>query len=316
MKKYLLALLTVSILHNHVHAQKCLNISIAKMMGTLSMTPGAAYSFKKCVTNKNDHSQSNIVNYGADLQELDTLVARTTRNFNNAYAAEASGASRQMPSQQDVNAAKGLAEDLKSMTPDQQKAFAMQMAQQRQKNAGASSMQDDPMLANLVMKTNDMAVNQMKALDDEFSAKLKAIDDAMLNEINAIQKDDKNKCPQDITGLPNCACANKIEGKYWQQAIVVTDKYNHQKATLFLGYLEKIKSMAATIDASIVKCKNGDALRSPNFKQMLFSAQSAAFGNAFLVTAMCVKDVRKSGADAFNNKANCDAGTYDVSCSK
>ena len=48
---------------------------------------------------------------------------------------------------------------------------------------------------------------------------------------------------------------------------------------------------------------------------MLFSAQSGAFGNAFDITASVINDIRRSGADAYVNKTNCDAGVYKLSCS-
>ena len=297
-------------------AQECLNISISQKMEILSMPDNAAVSFKKCLTSKNERGQTDITSYGKDLQDIDSLLAQTSRGFNNAMISTVSMTSVQQPSQQDVNAMKDLAEQVKNMTPEQQKEFAMQMAQQQQKNRSAQPIQDNASVSKLVYETYDLAVNKMKAVNDEFSAKIRTINDAMSNEIKTLKKEDKTKCPSDVTGLPNCDCTNKIEGRYWQQVVAVNDKYDHQKTTLFQEYLAKIKAMAVTVDNNVRTCKNGDALQSPQLKKMLFSAQSSAFGNAFLVTSICMKDARKEGADANLNKQNCDANVYDVSCSK
>jgi hypothetical protein len=296
-------------------AQQCLNINIASMMGSMSMPANSSASYKQCETNKNDKNQTEITSYGKDIRDIDTLVAQTSRKFNNDYMASTIGMAGQA-SQQDVNAAMDMAEKMKSMTPDQQKAYAMQIAQQQQQNRTAQQVQDNPALTKLVYETYDLAINKMKAVDDEFAARLRALDDAMSKEIALIKRGDKTKCPGDITGLANCDCVNKIEAQYWQQVIAVNDKYDQQKSALFQDYSGRLKSILSTVESNISTCKNGDALKSPQLKKMLFSAQSSAFGNAFIVTSYCMKDTRTKGADAFRNKVNSDANVYDISCSK
>src|ERR1700733_3344948 len=112
-------------------AQQCLDMNISQKMELLSMPENPAASFKKCVTNKNEKNQTVITDYGKDLQDIDSLIARTIRGFNNAMLSTVSLTSVQQPSQQDASAAKDLAEQVKNMTPEQQKEFAMQMAQQQ-----------------------------------------------------------------------------------------------------------------------------------------------------------------------------------------
>ena len=296
-------------------AQQCLDINIVQKMESLYMPESAAASYKKCVTNKNEKNQAVITQYGKDLQDIDSLIARTTRGFNNALLSTVSLTSFQQPSQQDVSAAKDMAERVKNMTPEQQKAFAMQMAQQQQQNRAAQPIQDNAAVSKLVYETYDLAVNKMRTLNDEFAARLKVMNEAMSMEVKALKKDDKTKCPQDIVGLPACDCTNKIEGKYWQQVVAVNNKYDQQKTVLFQDYLTKIKAIAVTVDNNVSACKNGDALKSPQLKKMLFSAQSSAFSNAFLVTTICMKEAREEGADAYVNKLNSDANVYDLSCS-
>jgi hypothetical protein len=295
-------------------AQQCLDFSIAQKMEILSMPENAAASYKKCETNKNERNQAVISRYGKDLQDIDSLIVRTTRDFNNATLSAFSLTSYQQPSQQDVNAAKDMAEQVKNMTPEQQKAFALQMMQQQQKNRAAQPMQDDAAVSKQVYGAYDLAVNRMKAINDEFIAKLKAINESMSTEVKALKRDDKTKCPQDLVGLPACDCANKIESKYWQQVIAVNDKYDHQKSVLFQDYLARLHAMEVTVDNTVRTYKNGSALNTPALKRMLFSAQSSAFANAFLVTASCMKDARKEGADAYVNKLNSDANVFDISC--
>ena len=297
-------------------AQQCLDINISQKMEILSMPENAAASFKKCATNKNERSQTVITHYGKDLEDIDSLMARTMRGFNNALLSTVYLGSVQQPSQQDINAAKDMAEQVKNMTPEQQKAFAMQMAQQQQQNRAAQPVQDNAAVSKQVFETYDLAVNKMRVVNDEFAARLRTMNEAMSGEIHALKKDDKTKCPEDKEGLAFCDCTNKIEGRYWQQVIAVNEKYDQQKTALFQEYLAKIKAIAVTVDNNVSACKNGDALKSPQLKKMLFSAQSSAFANAFLVTAICMKEARKEGADAYVNKLNSDAGVYDISCDK
>ncbi|HEX4850710.1 MAG TPA: hypothetical protein VFV08_07895, partial [Puia sp.] len=80
-------------------------------------------------------------------------------------------------------------------------------------------------------------------------------------------------------------------------------------------YLPKIKGLLTTVDNNIDKLNHGDALRTNNAKQMLFSSQSAAFANAFLISGKCATDIRKDGANSARNKLNSEKGVYDVSCS-
>ena len=312
--KKLILLFTYGTMAFALRAQKCLDINITSLMGNPDVPGAAVASYKKCTTSKNDHNQITVVDYGTDMVQLDTLINKTTRNFNSAYMAGVTGANMQMPSQ-DAAAAKDLAEQLKSMTPEQQKEWAAQMAQQKMKNPGAGTMQDDAGTAKLVYQTQDIAVNQMRALNDEFSSKLVNIDDAATKEIQAISRGDKSKCPQGITGLPACDCSNEIEGKYWKQIIVIKDNYNNQKTALLQNYLPKIKALASSVDNTVAKLKNGDAIKSSDLKRMLFSSQSSAFANAFLVTTRCMEDIRKDGATAYANKMNCDNKVYDLSCS-
>ena len=297
-------------------AQQCLNINIAQKMESQSMPDNAAASYKKCLTSKNERNQSVITDYGKDLLDIDSLIARTTREFNNALLSTVSLTPVQQPSQQDINSAKDMAEKVKNMTPEQQREFAMQMAQQQQQNRTAQPVQDNATVSKLVYETYDLAVNKLKVVNDEFAARLRAMNGATSAEVNALKRGDKSKCPQDITGLPTCDCTNKIEGQYWQQVIAVYDKYDRQKTDLFQEYMTKIKAIAVTVDNNVSACKNGDALKSPQLKKMLFSAQSSAFANAFVITAICMKDTRKKGSDAYINKLNSDANVYDISCSR
>ncbi len=313
--KKILAVICLIITAKAMTAQKCLNLNIASMMDKMEVPGTAATSFKKCNIGKNDYSQVTIENYGTDLKDLDTMIARASVDFNKAVVSGAMPSNMQMPSQQDVNASKQLAEEIKSMTPEQQKEFAMQMAQQQMKNAKAAPMQDDAATIKSVYDAQNIATIQMKSVNDELSNKLHAIDQAASKEKEAVQRDSKSKCPGDVTGLPACDCANAVEAKYWKQIIAIEDNYNNQKIALLQTYLPKIKGLAASIDATVSKLKNGDAVKSASLKQTLFSSQSSGFANAFVVTSGCIEQVRKDGADAYVNKLNSDNGVYDLSCS-
>ena len=298
-----------------VTAQKCLDIRISSLMNQLEPPADAASSFQKCNTSKNDRGQRIIENYGSDIVQLDTMLNRNMSAFTMA-SVKGTPNFNTSNMQQDAGDAKALAETLKSMTPEQQKAWAMQVAQDRMKNAGSSGSmpQDDAQTSRTVFQTRDISVNKMKVLNDELMQKINLINEASDKEIKALSREDKTKCPSNITGMPLCECANRIEGNYWKQVLAIRDKYNTQKSALFRAYYPKMKEMAATVDEVVEKYNRGDALKSPQLKSMLFSTQSAAFSNAFLMLSKCVEDVRKEGSDAFVNKLNSDNKVFDLSC--
>ena len=285
------------------------------MMSGLNLPGSCANSFGACSTKANDHGQTQITGYGGDLIQLDTLTTRTMRDFTMASVTNMGG---QMSSPQNPDEAKALAEKLKSMTPEQQKQWAMQMAQQNQQQyANANAIHDDAATSKLVMQTNDMAVNQLSALNREFAAKLRDIMDASSKEVSAIKSPNKTTC--ELTkpvGLPTCKCANDLENKYWQQIISIKDKYNNQRIALLQNYLPKIKAITTTVDYNISKLNYGDAVKTPQLKKMLFGSQSSAFGNAFAITLSCIEDIRKDGSNTYVHKVNADKNVEDLGCAK
>jgi len=296
-------------------AQKCLNLNITSMMSGMNAPGSAANSFNACKTKTNDHGQTQITGYGADLDQLDTLTTRTMRDFTNASVMNIN---TQMPSSKNVDAAKQLAEKLRTMTPEEQKQWAMQMAKQNQQQyASNQPIHDDMETSKLVMQTNDMAVNQLSALNREFAAKLRDIMDASAKEIAAVKSPDQSQCPgTKPVGLPTCACANGLESKYWEKIISIKDKYNNQRTATWQSYLPRIKAIITTVDYNISKLKYGDAVKSPQLKQMLFSAQSSSFGNAFSISLACIEDVRKDGSNAYVHKVNADKSVEFLGCAK
>jgi hypothetical protein len=296
-------------------AQKCLDISVSVMMGKLETPVDAEGSFKKCVTRKNDHGQVVIVNYGQAQVELDSMESRTVRDFSIASYAGAPSPSTQVPSQQQADAAKALADELKSMTPEQQKEWAKQMYLQKSAAGGSKTIQDDGPTMQQVMHARDIAVNQMKTVNADFTSKIQDLDEKCTNEINTLGLGDKKKCPMDLVGMPSCDCVNKIELTRWKQVVDIQNKYNLQKTAVYQIYYAKLKAMAVEVDNTVAKYKNGDDLKSSTTKGFLFTSQSSAFANAFLVTTYCVEKISKDGTTAYVNKVNCENGVYDISCS-
>jgi len=313
MKKTVLILFACTVAVS-LQAQKCLELNITALMGKLE-TPGAAgSSYGKCNLSKNDEKQTVIINYGTDLVELDTMIARTARDFNIASISGLGNINSQMPSQQQVEDSKQLAERLKNMTPEQQKQWAMQMAQEKQKGAGASSIPDNSEFVKLVFQTQDIAVNQLKKLNDEFAGKLRDLNAALSKEVSEVKPGSKSGCPQDKTGLPSCTCANEIDGQYCQKIISITDRYNTQRTALLQSYMPRIKALVAAVDDNVVKLKHGDAVNSRDLKRTLFSSQASAFSSAFDITSSCIKMIRKDDSKAFVDKVNCDNNVYNLSC--
>jgi hypothetical protein len=306
MKKIRLFLLFVIPACSGLMAQKCLDINIVSLMGKLGTPGNAETSFKNCNTGKNDHHQTVINNYGTDLVQLDTMETQMITNFSFAATPGLGSAS--------ANDSRAMAEKLKSMTPDQQKEWIQQNYIQNH-SAGAAPVQDDGPTSQQVLQVRTIASMQMKNLNDEFSAKLSEIDNKCKDEIKTVALGDKSKCPSDIVGMPSCACTNKIESTRWTKVLAIQDKYDAQKIDVYQTYLPKIKALAAQVDNAVTKYNYGANLKSSQMKQMLFSAQSSAFSNAFLITTICVEGIRKDGSNVFVNKVNSDNGVYDISCS-
>ena len=314
--KAVILLLSAFALSAPLCAQKCFNMSILSLMSKLEIPGDAAENFAACTRSSNENHQVVIVDYGNGMKDLDTMVARNTRDFNYASIAGLGDAKSQMPSAQTVEDSKQLAETLRNMTPEQQKEWAMEQANKQMANRGSHPvMQDDPATTRLVMQTQDIAVNQLSALDREFAAKYRSIDSAKVLAMDKVPEADRNKCPSvDKIGTPSCSCVNNLASKYFAQKLALEDKYDAQKIALFQSYIVKIKGLVQQVDQNIAKLNFGAGIKSGQMQKMLFSSQSAAFGNAFDITYATIQAVRKDGADLYVNKVNSDKGYYDLSC--
>jgi hypothetical protein len=314
MKEFFI-LLYFTLIVSSLTAQKCLDLHITPMMSGLNLPGTCANSFGACSIKTNDHGQTQITGYGSDLDHLDTMITRNMRDFT---IASITNPNSQTSSPQNAEQAKQLADKLKSMTPEQQKQWAMQMAAQNQQAyANANAVHDDAATSRLILQTNDLAVNQLSALNREFAAKIRDITDASSKEVSAVRSPDKSTCAATKpVGLPTCKCANDLESKYWQQIISIKDKYNNQRVVLLQNYLPKIKAITTTVDYNIGKLNYGDAVKTPQLKKMLCSAQSSAFANAFAIALTAIEDIRKDGSNTYIHKVNADKYVEDLSCNK
>ena len=315
MKKLILVMLC-SALTSLTHAQKCLDINIGSLLGQLQVPGSAASSFGNCVTTKNDHGQTVISNYGAAYSQLDTMVQTNAQAF--AMATVNSAGNPAMPSAGTIQSYKDMAAKMQSMTDDQKKAYAMQMAQQMQKQymtTPPAAMVENPATAKMVMLTRAIVTDQLVPLDNEMAGKFRDLAAQEKAERDAIKTPVYNGCAQvDQVGSYGCSCVNGLDGAYWQQIVAIEDNYNGQKAALLQSYLPRIKALVGNIEDNIAKLHGGDDVKTATFKQMLFSAQSSAFGAAFDISGSIVKDMQKTGSDAYVNKLNCDNKVYNLSC--
>lgn len=309
-------LLAGSLLRIHpAQAQRCLKVNIVAVPDLIQLPGSSMASLKDCKTQTAQNGRLEIADYGNNTTEVDSELARTSRSFAMASVAGVN-THQQMPSAQDMSDAKQLAATVSSMTDDQKRQFAMQMAQQQQKAGAQNAVQDDPVSSKMVYQAQQIAISQMKAVNDEFTARLNAIDAAAQAELAAIKVPDETACPQaGPTGMHSCACINKQYSVYWKQKVAIQDKYNVQRTEAYKTYQPKLRALAMQVDATVKKLNYGDALTSPGLKQMLFSSQSSAYANAGLVTSLCAKNIRKSGADAYVSQVNSEHGTYSMACS-
>jgi len=293
------------------NAQRCLDINILALTGHLQAPGDAASCYNECATTTNDHGQKGISNYGTRDTQLDELIKHKMQEFTNASVSGMGSASG--PNASQVQDYKAMAAKMQEMTPEERKAYAMQMAQQMQGNRSTVQM-ENPTGARIV-GSNQTLIMQLKQLGDEFAAKARAIKNQEKTERDAIKTPDYAKCAGvDKTGLPSCGCVNGLDGKYWQQVVAIENKYDSQKTALLQSYLPRYKTLIGTIEDNIAKLHYGDDLKTANYKKMLFSQQSSAFAAAFDIPAAVISDIRRSGADAYVNKVNCDAGVYNLSC--
>ncbi|HEY4155710.1 MAG TPA: hypothetical protein VGM24_09780 [Puia sp.] len=314
MKKLILFLFSALVWYSP-KAQRCLDIRTGAAPALIRLSPDAASAFTDCVTGRNDHGALQIANYGKNVSDLDTLLSRNTLAFTMASVGNLNAG---LPPASDVDAAKQLAQKMNSMTDEQKKAFAMQIAQQQIQNAGHSAVvQDDPATIKLVYQTQDIASRQLRALDDEFSAKLKAVQASAEKEEQAMKEPDLHKCPSVVKeGLPSCACVNALYVPYWKQKVQIQDKYNKQRTEILNSYLPRIRALCAQVDENVRSLNYGDKIKAAQLKQLLLSSQSAAFANAALVTVGCTEDIRKTGSDLYVNQVNSEHNVYDISCEK
>jgi hypothetical protein len=296
-----------------VNAQRCFTISTAAAPDLIQKPVSAAASFKDCHTREIEHGVLEIVDFGKNVTDLDTLMARQAMAFS---VASVSGNRTQVPSATDVNAAKNLAETLNGMTDDQKKEFAMQMAKQQMQSARqAPAIQDDAATIQLIMQTRDIAAQQLKAVNDEFRGKLQEIRAAQDRELKELEEPDPQKCPAATKdGMPSCKCENKMYLSYWKQEVEIQEKYNRKKLDLLNSYTPKIRLLCNQVDNNIKKLKYGDAVKSPQMKHQLFSCQSSAFANAADLTVSCAEDIRKTGAQLYLNQVNSERNAYYISC--
>ena len=304
------------VLASAADAQRCFDMSIGSLMSKLEVPGNAAKNFEACNKTTNDHHQLVIADYGNYIKDLDTLVAQKERDFNNAVMEAAGSPASQMPSAQTIQDSKQLAETLQSMTPEQQKEWAMQQANERRAGSGNhAAMQDNPAIIRLVMQTNDIAVNQLSAIDREFAAAYRNIESARSAAIEKIPQADRSKCKSaDNFGNPSCSCVNGLAAKSFDQKLIAEEKYDAQKIALYQSYIVKIKGLVQQVDQNIVKLHYGADIKSKQYQKMLFSSQSSAFGNAFDFTYLTIRAIHQDDADLYVNKVNSDKGFYDLSC--
>jgi len=300
-----------------LRAQKCLDINILAQMAHLEAPGTAASCFGACSTRKNEEHQTVIVDYGTQDVQLDEMVKRVGQDFTNASVAGVSVIG-QMPASGQIDDARALAAKMQSMSQDERRAYAMQMAQNMQANRQVSAANsEDPQNARLVMATVDLVTRQLKLLDDEFAAKARGLREEERKERDAVKLPDYNSCPGvDKTGLPSCGCLNGVGGAYWTKIVAVEDNYNNQKTALLQSYLPRIKALVGHVEDNISKLQYGNALRTAFYKKELLSAQSSTFGFAFDISGSLIHDIRRSGADAYVNKYNADNLVLNLGCTR
>jgi hypothetical protein len=299
-------------------AQHCLDIRTAAVADLVRVPDSAASAFRDCHTQQNNDGVAAIVNYGDHYADLDSFMTQKARTF--SLETYANLQSPQMPSAAEVEDAKQLAATVNSMTEDQQKAFAMQMAQQQMNNSKhPAAAQEDPATIKLIMETASLSGQQLYGVAGEYRTKASALQAAAQQEEESLKEEevDWRKCPElDRDGSRSCACMNGCYLQFWKKKVAIQDKYNRQMISLSAQYAPKIKALCAQIDDNIKKLRYGDAIKTPGLKQKLLSTQAQAFSLACEVLASPDQYIRKSSSDIYVNQYNCQRNVYVLNCTR
>lgn len=291
---------------NTLLAQKCLQLNVASQAERVQQSSPGVTSFAACTTRKNDHGQTEIVDYGSAEKSLNDYVQNTNMQFQQALMGGGSNM-------------QAMAAQMQGMSDAEKQAYAQQMVAQMRANAMQPNMNvpDNPQNAQLAMQAYTIATTQMTPLVNELAAKGRDLQAKEKSEVDAIRQPDISKCPSaDKVGSPSCDCANSKWKDYWQQVMSIHDSYAAQKSQVETDYLGKLKTLAAQIDNIVMKLKYGDALNNPQYKRMLASAQSSAFGSLLAVPESLVEDGRHSGAQTYANFQNANNNLYYLGCAK
>jgi hypothetical protein len=308
--KKIIILLCFCVVTQSLFAQKCLDINILSLMGQFQVPGDAATAFGSCQTTKNDEKQTVITGYGSEYDQIEKVTKDNQQAFTMASVSNTS-----VPGVGSAQDAQALAAKMQSMSQDERKAYAMQLASQMQSSYMQNAMAESPATAKLVMATFNIATTQLTPLQTEFMGKYRDLIVQEDQEKAAVVFPKYNSCPPvDKIGQPACGCVNALDGAYWKQIIAIVDKYNSQKAALIQSYLPRIKGMIGQIEDNIAKLHGGDDVRTANYKKMLFSSQSSAFSNGFTVLEGTIEDIQKTGSDVYVNKVNCDDLVYNLGC--
>lgn len=295
-------------------AQRCIDVKTGASLDLVRLPASAAKAYQDCHTTTDDHGAAAIGDYGDNSRNIDTFVAQKTRDFNVALMAGYQGPQLSAATQ---DQAKQLAATVNGMTDDQKKAFAMQMAQQQMANRGANpSIQDDPATSRMVMETSTLSRSQLYSMATEFKNKLQAIRQAADDELAKLTPP-KKTCPavNTVDDEPACTCINELYRPYLAQRVAVEEKYNRQKTDLYNQYLPKVRAICTQIDGNIAKLQMGDAVKTKQLKDLLFSAQSQSFALASEF-AETENDIRRTDADIYRDLANSNRNVYIINCVK
>jgi hypothetical protein len=295
-----------------VQGQRCLDLSILGLMGQhLHVPDDPEANFGYCQTKLNGNKQVEITSYGQDLADMDSMVTRTGRKFNDAVLqANMTG----MPTDRSVENSQELARKLQGMTPEQQQAWAMKYAAQQMQNAQARPVSEDPKMGKLLGDVHELFI-QINQLNSAFSAKFRTLNEAQAAELDKVTDPDGHECPEvDKLGAPSCACINGLWGKHFQRKLDIEKEYDARKIELLNQLITRNKAMVGQAEADISALRYGDALNNPSFKKQLLSYQAAIFSAAFAVTGSTIEHIRTESSDIYVNKVNCDKLKYNQWC--
>jgi hypothetical protein len=312
MLKLLAFVSTVCCINHYCQSQRCLDMPTAIVCQKVNLPSSPRQAFDDCEKAPSTRKALFIKNYGANYAEVESFIKQKEIEFSQASMVNMNA---NMPSNTQIEDAQKLAEKIESMSDEQKKAYAMQIAQQQMSSATTQMMQQNEGSFKMLIETVNLQTKLDSLYRFAYFTKITDIMKARKLAQDQIVVPDETGCPSvDKVEFPGCKCVNAFYTKIFLKKVNIDQKYVAQLLHLYQEFLPQIKALCTQIDYNIAQLKMGDALNLVDNKKKLLGIQASAFSCASLVFGI-ETEIRKTAdiyVDYYNASNNSYAGSCDV----